>query len=188
MKYAPTIGLEIHVQLKTKSKMFCDSANGFGLEEEPNINVCPICLGHPGTLPVANKEAIKKVIKVGAALEGKIPERAQFSRKNYFYPDLPKGYQITAQPDPFVLGGYLEIEDRKIKIDHIHLEEDTGKLTHPTNNQQLTTNNYSLVDFNRAGVPLMELVTEPDVASGKEAAAFAKELRLILRYLDVSEA
>lgn len=187
MKYTPTVGLEIHAELKTKSKMFCDCQNGFGLEDEPNIDICPICMGHPGTLPVANKEAIKKVVKVGLALNGQIPEVARFSRKNYFYPDLTKGYQITAQPDPFVLGGYLSIDGRKIKIDHIHLEEDTGKLIHEspsTSSGQPAT----LVDYNRAGVPLMELVTEPDISSGVEARKFCEELQLLLRYLNASDA
>jgi len=182
MEYKPTIGMEVHVELKTKSKMFCACANGFGLEDEPNIDTCPVCMGQPGTLPVANEEAIKKVVKLGLAIGGKIPSTARFSRKNYFYPDLPKGYQITAQPDPFVIGGHIKVGERNIKIDHVHLEEDTGKLTHPTNGD------HSLVDLNRAGVPLLELVTEPDMTSGIEARSFCEELQLILRYIDASNA
>ncbi|MBU1159660.1 Asp-tRNA(Asn)/Glu-tRNA(Gln) amidotransferase subunit GatB, partial [Patescibacteria group bacterium] len=175
MKYTPTIGLEIHVELKTQTKMFCNSLNNPD-EKRPNVNVCPICMAHPGTLPVINKEAVKKVLIVGKALNGKLADYSCFDRKNYFYPDLPKGYQISQFKHPLVKGGKLN----GIKITRIHLEEDTGKLIH--------TKEGSLVDFNRAGVPLMELVTEPDIKSGEEAGKFAEELQLILRYLDVSDA
>jgi len=181
MIYIPTIGLEIHAELKTKSKMFCSCLND-PLEQHPNVNICPICMGHPGTLPVANKEAINKVIKVGLALGCTIPEKSKFDRKSYFYPDLPKGYQISQYDQPFCLQGSLKIGDRDIHITRVHLEEDTGRLIHPAGAD------YSLVDFNRAGVPLMELVTEPDITSAKEASVFAQELQLILRYLGVSEA
>jgi len=181
MDYKPTIGLEIHVELKTKTKMFCDCLND-AKEAKPNSNVCPICMGHPGTLPVINKDAIKKVIKTGLALNCKIPDFSKFDRKNYFYPDLPKGYQISQYDKPFCINGYLEIDGKKIHIRRVHLEEDTGRLIHPERE------NYSLVDFNRAGVPLMELVTEPDISSSKEARKFAEELQMILRYLNVSDA
>ncbi|MDP3052904.1 MAG: Asp-tRNA(Asn)/Glu-tRNA(Gln) amidotransferase subunit GatB [bacterium] len=174
--YKPTIGLEIHSELKTRSKMFCASPNNPD-ETRPNFNVCPICLGHPGTLPVINEEAVKSVIKLGLAVAGKIPLVSRFDRKSYFYPDLPKGYQISQYKQPLVEGGTLN----GVKITRVHLEEDTGTLSHDKEN-------HSLVDFNRAGVPLMELVTEPDIRSGEEAVAFAKELQLILRYLDISEA
>lgn len=180
--YAPTIGLEIHAELKTNTKMFCGCKNGMGLEKEPNFNVCPVCMGHPGTLPVANKKAMESIIKIGLALNAKIPDSAKFFRKNYFYPDLPKGYQITSQEAPFAIGGFIEVEGRKIRVNHVHLEEDTGKLQHPEGAD------YSLVDFNRAGVPLMELVGEPDITSGKEARTFCQNLQLILRYLDASDA
>ena len=180
-KYEPTIGLEIHVELKTKTKMFCDSLNDPD-EKHPNLNMCPICMGHPGTLPVANQKAIQKLIKVGLALNCEIAEFSKFDRKNYFYPDLPKGYQISQYDLPLCKDGYLEIGNRKIRIERIHIEEDTGRLLHPEGAD------YSLVDFNRAGVPLMELVTRPDIKSGKEIEEFAKELRLILRYLDASDA
>jgi len=179
MNYKPTIGLEIHTELKTNSKMFCGCKNDPN-EKRANFNICPTCLGHPGTLPVANKEAIRKTIKTGLALNCKIAEISKFDRKNYFYPDLPKGYQISQYDMPFCQKGFLEIDGRKIEITRIHLEEDTGRLIH--------SGDSSLVDFNRAGVPLMELVTEPDITSGKEARAFAQELQLILRYLGVSEA
>ena len=191
MKYLPTIGLEIHVELKTKTKMFCSCLNDPN-ERHPNVNICPICLGHPGTLPVINGGAIRKVIKTGLALNCQIPEYSKFDRKNYFYPDLPKGYQISQLYEPLCVNGYLEIKGspegkqasygvKKIRIREVHLEEDTGKLVHPEGTD------YSLVDFNRAGIPLMELVTEPDIGSAKEARKFAEELQLILRYLGVSD-
>jgi len=187
MEYQPTIGLETHVELKTKTKMFCSCANNPN-ERHPNVNICPICMGHPGTLPVINKEAIKKTIKTGLALNCQIPEYSKFDRKNYFYPDLPKGYQISQLYQPLCKKGFLDIilpngkriKSRRIRIREVHLEEDVGRLIHEKN--------YSLVDFNRAGIPLMELVTEPDITSAKEARNFAEELQLILRYLDVSNA
>jgi len=181
MEYKPTIGLEIHAELKTNSKMFCGCKNDPD-EKRPNFNVCPICTAQPGTLPVANEEAIKKVIKTGLALNCSVSENSKFDRKNYFYPDLPKGYQISQYDQPLCTGGFLEIEGHKIRITRIHLEEDTGSLVHPDGTD------YSLVNLNRAGVPLMELVTEPDITSGKEAREFAQELQIILKYLGVSDA
>jgi len=181
MPHQLVVGLEIHIELNTKSKMFCSCKNDPD-EKRPNVNVCPICLGHPGTLPVINKEAIKKVIKTGLALNCQIPEHSKFDRKNYFYPDLPKGYQISQYDMPLSKEGFLEIDGKKIRIRRVHLEEDTGKLIHPAGTD------YSLVDFNRVGIPLMELVTEPDINSAKEARKFAEELQLILEYLNVSEA
>lgn len=182
MSYLPTIGLEIHVGLKTRTKMFCACPNDPD-EKHPNINVCPICLGHPGTLPTINKKAVDAVIKLGLALDGKVAVDSHFDRKSYFYPDLPKGYQISQYEEPLITGGVLE----GIRIRRIHLEEDTGKLLHesPSANSGKPT---SLVDFNRAGVPLMELVTEPDIKNADEAVNFAKELRLIVRYLGISDA
>lgn len=196
-KYQPVIGMEIHAQLKTKSKMFCGCQNGFGLEEEPNINICPVCTAQPGSLPVINGEAVKMVVKTGLALNCKIAEDSFFERKNYFYPDLPKGYQISQYQKPLCYEGFLDINDgKKIRITRIHLEEDTGKLSHPKGENYNEQNardigraaRYSLVDFNRAGVPLMELVTEPDIRSGEEAKKFCQELQLIFRYLGVSGA
>lgn len=181
MNYIPTIGLEIHAELKTKSKMFCSSLND-PQEKHPNVNICPICMGHPGTLPVANKVAIHEVQKVGLALNCTLALFSKFDRKNYFYPDLPKGYQISQYDLPFCSEGYLDIAGKRIRITRIHLEEDAGRLIHPPGTD------YSLVDFNRAGVPLMELVTEPDITSGQEAMAFAKELQILLRYLAASDA
>ena len=182
MQYEPVIGMEVHVELKTKTKMFCGCENGFGLEKEPNIHICPVCTGQPGALPVINEEAVKKVILTALVLNCKIPKLSKFDRKNYFYPDLPKGYQISQYDKPLSIDGFLEINNSKIRIRRIHLEEDTGKLVHPAGAD------YSLVDFNRAGVPLMELVTEPDIHSATDAKKFCQELQLILRYLDVSDA
>jgi len=181
MAYQPTIGLEVHIELNTKSKMFCSCLNDPN-EHHPNVNICQICTAQPGSLPVINKEAVRKVIKTGLALNCQIPEYSKFDRKNYFYPDLPKGYQISQYDKPLCLGGFLEIEGKKIRITRVHLEEDTGRLVHPEGED------YSLVDFNRAGIPLMELVTEPDLRSAKEARKFSEELQLILRYLGVSDA
>jgi aspartyl-tRNA(Asn)/glutamyl-tRNA(Gln) amidotransferase subunit B len=181
MEYKPVIGLEIHAELNTKTKMFCDSLNDPD-EKHPNVNVCPICMGHPGTLPVANIDAIKKVIMAGLALNCTINKETFFERKNYFYPDLPKGYQISQYQKPFCENGHLDIGDKKIKITRIHLEEDAGRLYH------LPGKDYSLVDYNRAGVPLMELVTEPDFENGVQVRKFAEELQLIWKYLGVSDA
>ncbi|HUZ92668.1 MAG TPA: Asp-tRNA(Asn)/Glu-tRNA(Gln) amidotransferase subunit GatB [Candidatus Paceibacterota bacterium] len=177
MAYKPTIGLEIHAELKTRTKMFCDSLNDSD-EKQPNTNVCPVCLGHPGALPTINKQAVEHVIKVGLAVGGKPSTRSRFDRKNYFYPDLPKAYQISQSGEPLMLGGELA----KVKINHIHLEEDAGKLVHDD------ASNSTLVDYNRAGVPLMELVTEPDLHSAENAVVFMRELQLVLRYLGVSDA
>jgi len=181
MAYKPTIGLEIHAELNTKSKMFCSCKNDPD-EKRPNFNICPVCTAQPGTLPVANEEAIKKVIKVGLSLNCKIAKESKFDRKNYFYPDLPKGYQISQFDMPLCENGYLEVDGKKIRIKRIHLEEDTGSLVHPDGAD------YSLVNLNRAGVPLMELVTEPDITSGVQARKFAEELQLIFKYLGVSDA
>lgn len=175
-KYIPTIGLEIHAELKTATKMFCDCKNNPD-EKEPNKNVCPICMGHPGTLPVINHEAVKQVIRVGLSVDGKIADYTEWDRKNYFYPDIPKGYQISQYKYPLVSGG--KIGD--VELTRIHLEEDTGTSIHDRGD-------FSLVNYNRAGVPLMELVTEPVIHSAKQAGDFARELQLLLRYLGASEA
>ena len=174
--YTPTIGLEVHAELKTKTKMFCDSLNDPD-EKSPNKNICPICTGHPGTLPTINFEAVKSVLKFGLAINGDLADFSEFDRKNYFYPDIPKSYQISQYKYPLVSGGNLS----GIDITRVHLEEDTAKSSHETGD-------YSLVDFNRAGIPLMELVTEPVIKSSEQAASFAKELQLLLRYLNISDA
>lgn len=188
MKYEPVIGLEIHVELKTKTKMFCYCFNDPD-EKHPNLNICPVCMGHPGTLPVINEEAVKKVIKVGLALGGTIPEFSQFDRKNYFYPDLPKGYQISQYKHPLVLGGFLKLSTRTIRVTRVHLEEDTGRLIHETRGPSAGSGRQAtLVDFNRAGVPLMELVTEPDFRESGEIIQFGEEFQRILRYIGASDA
>ncbi len=175
-EYYTTIGLEIHAELKTNSKMFCGCKNDPD-EKIPNTNICPVCMAHPGTLPVINKEAVKSVIKVGLALNANITDFTEFDRKNYFYPDIPKSYQISQYKHPIVSGGELN----GVKITRVHLEEDTATSKHDRGD-------FSLIDFNRAGVPLMELVTEPVIHSAKEAGDFGRELQLLLKYLGVSDA
>ncbi|MBI2053063.1 MAG: Asp-tRNA(Asn)/Glu-tRNA(Gln) amidotransferase subunit GatB [Candidatus Ryanbacteria bacterium] len=186
MNYEPVIGLEIHAQLKTKTKMFCNSKNDPD-EKHPNVNICEVCAGQPGTLPTINLEAIKKTILLGMASDCHIAEHTFFERKNYFYPDLPKGYQISQYQAPLCENGHLEINRNKIRIRRIHIEEDTGKLIH-TGPSTGSGQSASLIDFNRAGVPLLELVTEPDLRSGEEVRKFGEELQLILRYLGISDA
>lgn len=203
MKYIPVIGMEVHVELKTKSKMFCSCKNGLGHEKEPNIHICPVCTGQPGTLPVPNQKAIEAVQLCGLALNCEINLKSKFDRKNYFYPDLPKGYQISQYDQPLCGLGHMDIQlttdnsqqiTKKIGITRIHLEEDTGKLTHPVksdksdNGASPTGADHTLVDLNRACVPLMELVTEPDIESGEEARIFCNKLQQICRYLGISDA
>ena len=181
MKYQPIIGMEVHIELHTRSKMFCGcSAEFFGVA--PNTNVCPVCLGMPGTLPVINQKAVEYTIMTGLALNCDIQPHNVFARKNYFYPDLPKGYQISQYELPLCLNGYVNIdsgdESKRIRVRRVHLEEDTGKLTH--------VDDHSLVDLNRAGVPLMEIVTEADLRSAEESFAYVSKLRQLVRYLGVS--
>lgn len=176
MVYKLTVGLEIHAELKTKTKMFCNSANNPD-EVRPNVNICPVCMAHPGTLPVINKQAVHHVLRVGTALGSTLADFTEFDRKNYFYPDIPKGYQISQYKYPLVSGGILN----GVTLERIHLEEDTASSSHEGSEM-------SLVDFNRAGVPLMELVTTPTIGSAEEASAFARELQLLLRTLGVSDA
>jgi aspartyl-tRNA(Asn)/glutamyl-tRNA(Gln) amidotransferase subunit B len=192
MKYKPTIGMEVHVELATKSKMFCQCKNGMGQEKRTNRNTCPVCTGQPGALPVPNKKAIDLVIQAGLALNCRIAEESKFDRKNYFYPDLPKGYQISQFDQPICGKGFLqflapderdgELKKKQVGITRIHLEEDTGKLFH------FKTHDKTLIDLNRSGVPLMELVTEPDIKSAAEAKKFCEELRLLFRYIGISPA
>ena len=173
--YIPTIGLEIHAELKTRTKMFCNSKNDSD-EKRPNVNICPVCMAHPGTLPVINKEAVRHILRIGVSVGGELADYTEFDRKSYFYPDIPKGYQISQYKYPLVSGGSLN----GVSITRVHLEEDTARSIHEADK--------SLVDFNRAGVPLMELVTEPVIHSVEEAVFFAKELQLLLRTLGAGEA
>lgn len=176
MSYKLTVGLEVHAELKTKTKMFCNSANDPD-EVRPNVNICPVCMAHPGTLPVINREAVKHVLRVGMALGGRLADFTEFDRKNYFYPDIPKGYQITQYKYPLVSGGMLN----GVAIERVHLEEDTASSSHEGGEG-------SLVDYNRAGVPLMELVTKPVMHTAEDAGNFARELQLLLRTIGVSDA
>ncbi len=183
-KYEVVIGLEVHAQLKTKSKIFAPDGTEFG--KEPNSETSPITLGMPGVLPVLNKEAVNMGILTGLALNCTIPSRCKFDRKQYFYPDLPKGYQISQYDEPICVGGYLEINGKKIGITRAHLEEDAGKLVH-AGADGLAGSSYSLVDLNRAGTPLLEIVSEPDMRSSDEARAYMEELRNIVRYIGVCD-
>ena len=179
MNLKPVIGLEIHVQLKTNTKMFCGCDNS-GEDKPINSCICEICLGHPGTLPLPNETAIQWSLKASLALNCDIPTVSKFDRKHYFYPDLPKGYQISQYDEPLGKGGFLEINGQTIRINRLHLEEDAAKLLH--------RDGYTLVDFNRAGTPLMEIVTEPDIEDPRIAGNFLRELRAILKAIGVSDA
>ena len=178
--YLTTIGLEFHAELKTKTKIFCSCPTSFS--GDPNTHVCPVCLGLPGVLPVLNKQVVELAARAGLALNCEISRTSKFDRKNYFYPDLPKGYQVTQYPEPICRNGFITIQDangspKNIRINRIHMEEDAGKLVHGSN--------ASMPDYNRAAVPLIEIVTEPDLASADEAKQFAELLKLKLEYTQV---
>lgn len=183
MSYKLICGAEIHVELKTQSKMFCGCKNDPFGAEKPNIYTCPVCLGLPGGLPVPNKAAIESTILLGLALGSTIPEHAHFDRKHYFYPDLPKGYQISQQGEPFCIGGQVETSYGPVRINHIHLEEDAAKMHH----EVVAGKSVSLIDYNRSSVPLMEIVTEPDITSPEMAKEFLKNVRDIVRSLGISD-
>lgn len=183
-KYEVVIGLEVHAQLKTKSKIFAPDSTEFGNEQ--NTQISPITLGMPGVLPVLNKGVVDMAILTGLAIGSEIPNRCKFDRKQYFYPDLPKGYQISQYDEPICVGGHLNINGKRIGITRAHLEEDAGKLVH-SGADGIAGSNYSLVDLNRAGTPLLEIVSEPDMRSSDEAKAYVEELRNILRYIGVCD-
>ncbi len=183
-KYEVVIGLEVHAQLKTKSKIFAPDGTEFG--QEPNTQASPITLGMPGVLPVLNKKVVDMAILTGLALNSQIPERCKFDRKQYFYPDLPKGYQISQFDEPICVGGHLDIKGKRIGITRAHLEEDAGKLNH-AGADGLAGSSYSLVDLNRAGTPLLEIVSEPDMRNSEEAKNYMEELRNIVRYIGVCD-
>jgi aspartyl-tRNA(Asn)/glutamyl-tRNA(Gln) amidotransferase subunit B len=187
--YETVIGLECHVELSTDTKMFCGCRNAFG--SPPNSNVCPVCLGLPGSLPVPNERAIESIVRIGLALGSEIAPGSLFHRKNYFYPDMPKDYQISQYDLPVCVGGRLEIEvdgqRRTIGITRVHMEEDTGKTSHVGAGGRIGQADYALVDYNRAGVPLVECVSEPDMRSAEEARAYFTELRATLEALEVSD-
>lgn len=177
-EYKIVIGLEVHVHLDTNTKLFCRCRNDFG--GQPNTRICPVCTGQPGVLPATNKKAIEQAVKAAIALNCTVQNRSVFARKQYFYPDLPKNYQISQYELPLGIGGYIELDNEKIGITRVHLEEDAGKLIHEQGGA-------SLVDFNRTGTPLLEIVSEPDITSPDEAGSYLRELRKILRYSGVSD-
>jgi aspartyl-tRNA(Asn)/glutamyl-tRNA(Gln) amidotransferase subunit B len=184
MEFEPVIGLEVHAQLLTKSKIFCGCSTVFG--EEPNTLTCPVCTGQPGSLPVLNRRAVEFAIKLGLATNCRITPYSLFARKNYFYPDLPKGYQISMYEHPLAVDGFIDIsvqgQKKRIKLIRIHMEEDAGKLKH---GETPETASYSYVDFNRTGVPLVEIVSGPDIRSPEEAGDYLRKLRAILQYLEI---
>lgn len=187
MNYETVIGLEIHLELSTRSKLFCGCSTAFG--SEPNTNCCPVCLGLPGTLPVFNRRAIELAVTAALALESRVQELSRFDRKNYFYPDLPKAYQVSQYDRPLALGGHLDLDFpeglRRITLERVHLEEEAGKLLHA--GDSILDAAFSLVDYNRAGIPLLEIVTAPDLHSGREARFFLEALRTLLLYTGVSD-
>jgi aspartyl-tRNA(Asn)/glutamyl-tRNA(Gln) amidotransferase subunit B len=189
-EWETVIGLECHVELSTRTKMFCGCRNEFGAE--PNTLTCPVCLGHPGSLPVPNREAIARIVKIGLALGSRIAPHSLFHRKNYFYPDMPKNYQISQYDLPVCVGGHLDVEltdgsETRVGITRVHMEEDTGKTAHGSASGRIHEAEHALIDYNRAGVPLVECVSEPDMRSPEEAGAYLRELRALLESLDVSD-
>ena len=185
VEYEPVIGLEVHTELSTATKLFCGCANEFGAE--PNTNVCPVCLGLPGSLPVLNAAAVDCALRFASALRFRVPEHSLFARKNYFYPDMPKDFQISQYEEPILADGRLDVDGTEIGIERAHLEEDTGKTVHVGGGGRIHEADHSLVDYNRAGVPLMEIVSRPDLRSADQARAYVTELRGVLRALGISD-
>jgi aspartyl-tRNA(Asn)/glutamyl-tRNA(Gln) amidotransferase subunit B len=183
--FEPVIGLEVHAELSTATKMFCGCPNEFGAE--PNTHVCPVCLGLPGSLPVLNAQAVELVLRFAEAVHLRVPAHSVFARKNYFYPDMPKDYQISQYEEPITVDGWIEIDGARIGIERAHLEEDTGKTVHVGGGGRIHEASYSLIDYNRAGVPLMEIVSRPDIRNAEQARAYASELRAVLLAIGASD-
>ena len=183
--WEPVIGLEVHVELATASKLFCGCPNEFG--SEPNTHVCPVCLGLPGSLPVLNEQAVEFALRVAEALRLRVPAESIFARKNYFYPDMPKDYQISQYQEPITIDGELDVDGARIGITRAHLEEDTGKTVHVGGGGRIHDAEYALVDYNRAGVPLLEIVSEPDIRSADQAKRYVEDLRGTLLAIAVSD-
>jgi aspartyl-tRNA(Asn)/glutamyl-tRNA(Gln) amidotransferase subunit B len=183
--YEPVIGLEVHCELATATKLFCGCANEFGAE--PNTHVCPVCLGLPGSLPVLNERAVEYALRFAEAVNLRVPEQSTFSRKNYFYPDMPKDYQVSQYDEPITIDGWLDVDGGRVGIERAHLEEDTGKTQHVGGGGRIHEADHSLVDYNRAGVPLMEIVSRPDIQSAEQARAYVSELRAVLQAIGVSD-
>src|SRR4051794_9505061 len=185
MEYEAVMGLEVHVELATATKLFCGCPNEFG--SEPNTNVCPVCLGLPGSLPVLNERVVEFALRVGEAFDFEVPPSSIFHRKNYFYPDMPKDFQTSQYDEPICIRGSIEVDGTRIGITRAHLEEDTGKSVHVGGGGRIHDAAYSLVDYNRAGVPLMEIVSEPDMRSAEQARRYVEELRATLQAIGVSD-
>jgi aspartyl-tRNA(Asn)/glutamyl-tRNA(Gln) amidotransferase subunit B len=183
--YQPTIGLEVHVELSTQSKLFCGCPNEFGAE--PNTNICPVCLGLPGSLPVLNEQVVEYALRLAEALDFGVPAQSIFARKNYFYPDMPKDFQVSQYEEPILSDGSIEVDGTRVGIERAHLEEDTGKSLHVGGGGRIQDADHSLVDYNRAGVPLMEIVSRPEITSPEQARAYVSELRAVLRAIGVSD-
>ncbi len=184
-KYEAVIGLEVHCELSTATKLFCGCPNEFGAE--PNTHVCPVCLGLPGSLPVLNERTVEFALRFAEAVNLRVPEQSTFSRKNYFYPDMPKDYQVSQYDEPITVDGWIEVDGARIGIERAHLEEDTGKTAHVGGGGRIHEADHSLVDYNRAGVPLMEIVSRPDIRSAEQARAYVSELRSVLQTIGVSD-
>jgi aspartyl-tRNA(Asn)/glutamyl-tRNA(Gln) amidotransferase subunit B len=183
--YEPVIGLEVHCELATATKLFCGCPNEFGAE--PNTHVCPVCLGLPGSLPVLNERAVEYALRFAEAVNLRVPEQSTFSRKNYFYPDMPKDYQVSQYDEPITIDGFLDVDGGRVGIERAHLEEDTGKTQHVGGGGRIHEADHSLVDYNRAGVPLMEIVSRPDIRGAEQARAYVSELRAVLQAIGVSD-